>query len=423
MVRPITSSPLSCLLRIATALCACAVLPSNAAAHPILIDQIHPYSNGDLTIFVTDDVGQTFTPTMARLDAVELWLKDISPTHDVTDTLIVSIFDLGGTLLGSSAPQVIANGYGGRDGALTHFDFAPITLVPNTKYVIGFDVSTTGGFSDLGAAGSYPGTYAGGAYWQWASQTEFLTLDFAFVEGPAAASVPEPASTLMFGVILLGYARRRIRSATSFLFGRVWRVALASSACALLPGIAAAHPIMIDQMQPYTGAANVYLLSEDIGQTFTPTLDRLDAVDLWLMDTGPFNGVIDTLTVRIFELDGTLIGSSGPRDFSDLYGNGVPALTHFDFASIALAPNTKYIIGFDLSTTGVFSDLGIAGYDPGTYTRGGLWRWSTTSESQTIDLAFAEGPAAALAPEPASALLFGVCLLGYAGRRHVTRSR
>ena len=202
--------------------------------------------------------------------------------------------------------------------------------------------------------------------------------------------------------------------------GAVCRIATALCASVLFPAIAAAHPILVDQTQPYVGGGVAFLASNDIGQTFTPTLDRLDAVDLWLMDTGPGNGVTNTLAVRILELDGTVLGSSAPQVFGDLYGGGTVALTHFDLGPIALVPGTKYVIGFDLTTTGAFTDLGIGGYLAGTYTGGGFYRFSTGIESPTADLAFAEGPAFAQAPEPASMLMFGVAALGFAARRRFT---
>ena len=207
-----------------------------------------------------------------------------------------------------------------------------------------------------------------------------------------------------------------------FPLGTVCRIATALCASVLLPTLASAHPILIDQTQPYVGGGVAFIASNDIGQTFTPTLDRLDAVDLWLMDTGPGNGVVNTLAVRIFELDGTLLGSSAPQVFGEGYGGGVVALTHFDLAPIALIPGTKYIIGFDLTTTGAFTDLGIGGYLAGTYAGGGFYRFSTGIENQTADLAFAEGPAFVQAPEPASMLIFGVAALGFAARRRLARN-
>lgn len=202
----------------------------------------------------------------------------------------------------------------------------------------------------------------------------------------------------------------------------VWCSAATAFACLLFPTVAAAHPYLIDQAHPYVGGGPVFILSNDIGQTFTPTLDSLDVVELWLMDTGPFDGATDTLAVNIYELDGTLLGSSGPQIFPDLYGGGVPVLTHFDFAPVALVPGTKYVIGFNVTTTGAFVTLGAGGYDPGTYAGGGFFRWSTMIESQTADLSFLEGPAARV-PEPASMMMFAVGLLAYAGRRHYARQR
>ena len=203
-----------------------------------------------------------------------------------------------------------------------------------------------------------------------------------------------------------------------------WRVATAVFAYLLFPTIAAAHPYLIDQAHPYLGGptAAVFIATNDLGQTFTPSLNSLEVVELWLMDTGPDDGTTNTLVLSIRELDGTVLGSSAPQTFSDSYGGGVPVLTHFDFAPIALVPGTKYVIGFDVTTTGAFVDLGIGGHDPGTYLQGGMRRWSTGIESQTIDYSFLEGPAARV-PEPASMMMFAMGLLGYAGRRHFARQR
>ena len=204
----------------------------------------------------------------------------------------------------------------------------------------------------------------------------------------------------------------------------VWRIATASFAYLLFPTLVAAHPYVIDQAHPYLGGGTgtAFILSNDIGQTFTPTLDSLDVVELWLMDTSPRDGATETLAVNIYELDGTLLASSGPQIFPDLYGGGVAILTHFDFAPVALVPGTKYVIGFNVTTTGPFVTLGAAGYFPGTYAGGGFFRWSTMAESQTADLSFLEGPAARV-PEPASMMMFAMGLLGYAGRRHFARQR
>ena len=199
--------------------------------------------------------------------------------------------------------------------------------------------------------------------------------------------------------------------------------AVTTGACLLFPTLVAAHPILVDQAHPYVGGGTVNIVTNNLGQTFTPTLTSLEVVELWLMDTNVFNGVTNTLTVNILETDGTLLGSSAPQIFANGYGGGTVALSHFDFAPVALVAGTKYVIGFDISSTGGPSDLGVASYHPGTYTGGGIWLWSTGTEHPTSDLTFREGPAAAQAPEPASMLMFGVGLLGYASRRYFTPSR
>ena len=107
---------------------------------------------------------------------------------------------------------------------------------------------------------------------------------------------------------------------TSSFVSAVRRIVTTVCVCGLLPTIAAAHPILIDQAHPYAGGGTVFLVTNNLGQTFTPTLNSLEAVELWLMDTQPFNGFGSTLSVRIFELDGTLLGSSAPQFFGDLYG-------------------------------------------------------------------------------------------------------
>ena len=205
----VISSPVRAAVRFVTTACACMLLPTVVAAHPILTDQTQPYVGGASVNIVTNNLGQTFTPTLTSLEVVELWLMDTSVSHDVTNTLTLNILELDGTLLGSSAPEVFANGYGGGTVALSHFDFAPIALMPGTKYIIGFDVNTTGAYSDLGIASYHPGTYTGGGLWLWSTMTEHPTSDLTFAEGPAASQVPEPASMLVFGIGLLGYASRR----------------------------------------------------------------------------------------------------------------------------------------------------------------------------------------------------------------------
>jgi hypothetical protein len=207
---------------------------------------------------------------------------------------------------------------------------------------------------------------------------------------------------------------------TTSPFRAIRRMATALCVSALLPTVAAAHPYVIVQANPYVGGGATFLVTSNIGQTFTPAFDSLSVVELWLMDSMPSHDVTNTLAVNIFALDGTLLGSSGPQLFANGYGGGTVALSHVDFTPIALVPSTKYVIGFDISSSGDFSDLVIAAYDPGTYAAGGLWVWSTRTENQTIDLTFTEGPAAGV-PEPTSMLLFGVAMLGYAGRRYATR--
>ena len=204
----------------------------------------------------------------------------------------------------------------------------------------------------------------------------------------------------------------------------VWRIATAAFAYLLFPTVVAAHPYLIDQSHPYLGGptGGVFIATNDVGQTFTPTLNSLGVVELWLMDTGPEDGTTNTLILSIRELDGTVLGSSAPQTFSDTYGDGVPVLTHFDFAPITLVPGTKYVIGFDVTTTGLVVDLGIGGHAPGTYVQGGIRRWSNGIESQAADFSFLEGPAARV-PEPASIMMFAVGLLGYAGRRRFARQR
>lgn len=137
-----------------------------------------------------------------------------------------------------------------------------------------------------------------------------------------------------------------------------------------------------------------------IGQSFTPTLSGLDAVELMMIDSeGPPGNVF--VRIRTDTINGSIIGTS----FTNSLPDGSAGILHFDFAStVALTPGNVYVIEAVLESGS--SNVHWIGSDSNPYSggtaflAGGVWA--------DDDMWFREGLHTAV-PEPST---FALCVLG-----------
>ena len=207
-----------------TVLLALAVVPF-ARATLIVVDQQNNASGGTLGTGVSNggSLGQSFTPALPSLNAVDLPLQ----TLNVSETLQLTLLQgagLGGTVLGTAAPLVLTQNF--SRATTQEFTFAaPIVLTPGNVYT--FKLTETAFVPFSGSDfGFYPvvtqsDTYAGGQFFL-PDGSAFTGGDAVFAEGLTAAGVgapavglPEPSAwaTLILGaglLTLLGRARRRL---------------------------------------------------------------------------------------------------------------------------------------------------------------------------------------------------------------------
>jgi hypothetical protein len=215
----------------------------------------------------------------------------------------------------------------------------------------------------------------------------------------------------------------------------MWLIAVLLFIAAWLPNVsseASAAPItVIDQqnLAPEMGSQGGVIF----GQSFIPTLPRVDAFEVVMGDFGAtvaaqiLNGL-----VGFDGLAGPVIGTSDPAVTQPPFGRST---VHFDFPlGVALIPGQTYVAKF-FSINGDFAP-GIAGVSITTndsYTRGLLLEGGVPPGffSRAYDLIFSEGLTTPI-PEPTAIWLvspcFGASLLFYRYlrskfRNHATLSR
>jgi hypothetical protein len=195
-------------------------------------------------------------------------------------------------------------------------------------------------------------------------------------------------------------------------------VAMAAAAMLAFGARAEAASIAtVDQQN--NAAANFFTFGGFAGQSFTPTLNRVDAFEFILGDTS-------IVTLELYEgagFGGTKLASSAPVAFGDPF-----QIVHFDL-SAALTPGQVYTVRLRPTDFGgqFADDFNVRFSDTSAYA-GGTMYWPDHSTSPAADMYFIEGLHAATAPdpdplpvpEPASfALVFaGLAGLGLARRGH-----
>ena len=153
-------------------------------------------------------LGQSFTPSLAAVGFVRLDLYDPIVGNSKGATVYINLRSdsIGGTILATSTPVSMPEGFGAGGGGFANFLFAtPVPVTPGIVYY--FDLAAQSGSDLWGVRRFVQGSdYPGG--------TEYLqgqpgTDDFWFREGIV---VPEPSSValLFLGTGIL-FWRRRVR--------------------------------------------------------------------------------------------------------------------------------------------------------------------------------------------------------------------
>jgi PEP-CTERM motif len=185
---------------------------SNAKAQGTLVyDQQSSDDNTPGEVFAVIQasilIGQSFTPSLASVEFIRLAVFDINNSNGLGATVVVNLRtnSISGTILSSTLPVVMPDGFGVSGGAYTNFFFpSPVAVKPGTTYY--FDITVQSGDA-WGVRRLILGSdYVGG--------TEFLNSlpgsdDLWFREGIV---VPEPSSVVLLlagGSVLLGLRRSR----------------------------------------------------------------------------------------------------------------------------------------------------------------------------------------------------------------------
>jgi hypothetical protein len=182
----------------------------------LIIDQQYtarPNLGTNQSVSFFQPFGQSFTPSLASLNIVQLHLSEAVPGPDLDGgTFAVRIREGGnatGAVLGTSTAEMLPYGFGTSaddfgygfpfGGSLVQFDFAtPMALDPGALYSIELvDLSQ----AQFLVYGTQPGGYPGGTA---ITGFPFPPVDFFFREG--INTVPEPGTLGLFGILLFGLA-------------------------------------------------------------------------------------------------------------------------------------------------------------------------------------------------------------------------
>ena len=197
MSHPVILRTLIC----AAAVCGIVVTANSVQGAPItIVDQEYfpgDFPNLQASTSVIGRAGQSFTPMLSSLDAVEMHMTDWDRGNAVGATFKVVIHDgatvsdpvLGTSLVATAAADLLHE--------FVHFDFAsPVPLTPGLPHTV--EVFQLSGDA-FRLNGLYPGFYAGG------QMNTNSSGDLYFRTG----QVPEPSSSLLIALGGIALVRRR----------------------------------------------------------------------------------------------------------------------------------------------------------------------------------------------------------------------
>jgi len=173
---------------------------------------------------------------------------------------------------------------------------------------------------------------------------------------------------------------------------------------------AAQGTFVYDQQSTGTTDSSVALTQTPFGQSFTPTLDSLNFVDLQLIDFGSSASTV-AVNVRSDSITGSLLGTSTPIMLP------ASSSSTYDFLfsdPISLTPGTQYYFEPVIVSGGssVLANITFIQYTGGDLIQSGAARTDR-------DLWFREGVVTSV-PEPSTSALFvigGGVLFGYCRKR------
>lgn len=181
-------------------------LAPGAQAGPItIIDQQNPGPAAGTSGGI--NFGQSFTPTLPGIDAIEILMAGDNDTVAVQILDGVAGFDgLGGPVIATSNPVVVNIPPGHQ---IIHFDFpGTVNLIPGQTYVA--RLFTPGGID--GVSLTLNNEYSRGQFLSEGFAIGFFptTYDMIFTEG-LHTPVPEPATLVLFSLGVAGLAIGRPR--------------------------------------------------------------------------------------------------------------------------------------------------------------------------------------------------------------------